>query len=179
MILTETVNALLIGGHAHAWKVLLAGEDEKRMNFLGCVHAFDLVFKSCSDINERNRLQLLFYFLLLMSIYASIIGTNIFSSVFQFLEWSFLKLLFFGNVCKLMQELIGSELDCFWGFFLEDGFFHWLYICMVWNLHELLKLVFFKKSSLFDNSFGGYFGLIFKCAGTFQQWDFVISIDKL
>ena len=43
----------------------------------------------------------------------------------------------------------------------------------------IAETCFFKKSSLFDNSFGGYFGLIFKCAGTFQQWDFVISIDKL
>ena len=102
-----------------------------------------------------------------------------FSHLFQFIGWSNLVLYFYGNVCNWIPKLIGLQMDYFCGFFLEDGFFHWLHICMDWNLHEMVKLVFFMTSSLFDNSFGGYFGLIFKCACTFQQWDFLISIDKL
>ena len=34
---------------------------EKFLNFLRCIHVFDLVLKYGSDINEGNWLQLLFY----------------------------------------------------------------------------------------------------------------------
>ena len=43
-----------------------------------------LVLKSCSDINEGNWLQLLFYFNVLMGIVALVIGMS-FLSVFQVL----------------------------------------------------------------------------------------------
>ena len=121
--------------------------------------------------------SLLFHFL--MGLFASVFGMSFFSSVFQFQVEVISYCTFYGNVCNWIRKFIGLQMDCFWGFFLEDGFLHWLHICMDWNLHELLKLVFFMTSSLFDNSFGGYWGLAFKCACIFQQWDFVISIDKL
>ena len=56
-----------------------------RKNFLRCIHAIDLVLKYGSDISEGNWLQLLFYFIVLMSIVASVIGMGFFSAVFQVL----------------------------------------------------------------------------------------------
>ena len=53
---------------------------EKTLNFLRCIHVFDLVLKYCSDINEGNWLQLLFYFIVLMGIVASVIGMSFFFS---------------------------------------------------------------------------------------------------
>jgi len=50
----------------------------KNLNFLRCIHVFDLVLKYCSDINEGNCLQLLFYFIVLMGIAALVIGLSFF-----------------------------------------------------------------------------------------------------
>ena len=49
---------------------------EPNLNFLRCIHVFDLVLKYGSDINEGNWLQLLFYFIVLMGIVASVIGMS-------------------------------------------------------------------------------------------------------
>ena len=49
----------------------------KNLNFLGCMHVFDMVLKYCSDINEGNLLQLLFYFIVSMGIVASVIGMGL------------------------------------------------------------------------------------------------------
>ena len=59
---------------------------EKTLNFLRCIHVFDLVLKYALDINERNWLQLLIYFIVLMGIVASVIGMSFFSAVFQVLD---------------------------------------------------------------------------------------------
>ena len=67
---------LLVGGPARAWNVFLACEDRKSLNFLRCIHVIDLVLKYGSDINEGNWLQLLFYFIVLMGIVASVIGMS-------------------------------------------------------------------------------------------------------
>ena len=69
---------MLVGGPARAWNVL-----EKTLNFLRCIHVIDLELNYGSDINERNWLQLLFYFIVLNSVLASVIGTSFFSAVFQ------------------------------------------------------------------------------------------------
>ena len=57
---------------------------ERNFNFLRGIHFFDLVFKYGSDINERNWLQLLFYFIVLMGIVASVIGMSFFRCVSGF-----------------------------------------------------------------------------------------------
>ena len=57
---------------------------EKTLNFLRCIHVPDLVLKYGSDINERNWLHLLFYFIVLMGIVASVIGMSFFSFVSGF-----------------------------------------------------------------------------------------------
>ena len=57
---------------------------EKTLNFLRCIHVIDLVFKYGSDINEGNLIQLLFYFIVLMGIVASVIWMSFFSCVLGF-----------------------------------------------------------------------------------------------
>ena len=56
----------------------------KNLNFLRCIHVFDLVLKYCSDIIEGNWLQLLFHFIVLMGIVVSVIGMSFFISVSGF-----------------------------------------------------------------------------------------------
>ena len=53
---------------------------EKTVNFLRSIHVFELVRKYGSDINERNWLQLHFYFIVLMGIIVSVIGMSFFCS---------------------------------------------------------------------------------------------------
>ena len=48
----------------------------KFLEFLRCIHVFDLVLKYSSDINEENWLQLLFYFIVLIGIVVSVIGMS-------------------------------------------------------------------------------------------------------
>ena len=55
----------------------------KHLNFLRCIHVIDLVLNYCSDINERNWLQLLFYFIVLMALVASGIGLVFFHLYFR------------------------------------------------------------------------------------------------
>ena len=54
---------------------------EITLKFLRCIHVIDLVLKNGSDIKEGNLIQLLFYFIVLMGIVASVIGMNFFSCV--------------------------------------------------------------------------------------------------
>ena len=56
----------------------------KSLNFLRCIYVIDLVLKYGSDISEGNWLQLLFYFILLMGIVASVIGMSFFQLCFRF-----------------------------------------------------------------------------------------------
>ena len=67
---------------------------EKTLNFLRCKHVTDLVLKYCSDINEGNWLQLLFYFIVLMGTVGSVVGMSFFSCVSGFrLKFSRIALL--------------------------------------------------------------------------------------
>ena len=59
---------------------------ENFLNFLRCILVFDLVLEYGSDINERNWLQLLLYFIVLIDTVASVIGMSFFSAVFQVLD---------------------------------------------------------------------------------------------
>ena len=128
----------------------------------------DLVLKYSSDINEGNWLQLLFYFIVLMGTVASVIGMSFFSAVFQVLDWNFLVLHFYGNVCNWILKVIWPRMDWFWGFLLENGFFPWLHICINWNLQELLSCYsYWTIWIFFDVQFEGHSGLFFKNACTF------------
>ena len=57
---------------------------EKTLNFLRCIHVIVLVLKYGSDINEGNWSQLLFYFVVLVGIVASVIGMSFFQLCFMF-----------------------------------------------------------------------------------------------
>ena len=57
---------------------------EETKNFLRCIPVFDRVLKCGSDINERNWLQVLFYFILLMGIVTAILGISFCSCVSRF-----------------------------------------------------------------------------------------------
>ena len=57
---------------------------EKTLNFLRCIDVIDLVLNYGSDINEGNWLQLLFYFIVLMRIVATVFGMSFFSYVSGF-----------------------------------------------------------------------------------------------
>ena len=84
---------LLVGGPACAWNVFLVGEEKKKI-FLRCIYVIELVLKYGSDINEGNWLQLVFYFILLMGIVASVIGLGLFQCVSGFrLKFSRIALL--------------------------------------------------------------------------------------
>ena len=137
---------MLVGGPARAWNVL-----EKTFNFLKCIHIIDLELKYGSDINERNWLQLLFYFIVLNSVIVSNIGKSFFSAVFQVLDRCFLVLHIDGNVCNWIPEVIWPRMGWFWGFLLGNAFLRWLHICMDWYLHELLSCFsFLTTSNFFD-----------------------------
>ena len=125
----------------------LRGPDET-LNFLRCLHVFDPVLQYGSHINERNWLQLLFYFIVLIGIVASVLLMS-FSALFQVLDWSFVVLHSDGNVCNWIPKVIWPRMDWFWGFLLENGFFRWLHICMDWNLRKLLKCYILLTASNF------------------------------
>ena len=143
---------ILVGGPVHAWKGFLACDDQKKSwVFLGCIHVFDLVLKYGSDMNERNWLQLLFYFIALMGIVAFVIGMTFFSAVFQVSDWSFLVLHFDGNVCNWIPKVIWPSMDWFLGFSFGNGFLRWLHSCMDWNLQKLLNYYSFSTTSSFSD----------------------------
>ena len=76
-----------------------------------------------------------------------------FSAVFEVLDWSFLVLHFWGNVCNWIPKAIWPRMDWFWGFLLKNGFFCWLNICMDWNLQEMLNCFSFLTTSIFFSIF--------------------------
>ena len=146
----EPVNA-----HAHRWPcaclICVSGlrRLERNFIFLRCIHVFDLVLKYGSDINEGNWLQLLFYFLVLMGMVASVIGKSFFPAVFQVLGWSFLVLNFDGNGCNWIPKVVRPRMDWFSDFLLENGFLRWLHICMDWNLQEMFNCYSILTTSTF------------------------------
>ena len=73
-----------------------------------------------------------------------------FSAVFQVLDWSFLVLHFYGNVCNWIPKVIWPRLDWFWDFLLENGFFRWLPICMEWNLKKCSIVILFWRQQFFS-----------------------------
>ena len=56
----------------------------KSLNFLRYIYVIDMVLKYGSDINEGNWLQLLFYFIALTGIIASIIEMSFLQLSFRF-----------------------------------------------------------------------------------------------
>ena len=111
---------------------------EKTLNIIGCINIFDRVLKGGSDINEGNWLQLLFYFIVLMGIVASVIEMSFFSYVSGFLL-KFSRIALIRKRLQFDSKVIWSQMDWFWGFLLENSFVRWPIMCMDWNLQELLN----------------------------------------
>ena len=75
---------------------------------------------------------------------------ELFSAVFQVLDWRFLVLHFDWNVCNWIPKVIWPRMNWFWGFLLENGFFVdflsvWTELCkscsvvVVFWRHQLLR----------------------------------------
>ena len=76
---------LLVGGPVPCLKCVSGLRRlEKTLNFLRCILVIDLVLNYDSDINEENWLQLVFYFIVLMGIVASVIGMGLLQLRFRF-----------------------------------------------------------------------------------------------
>ena len=129
----------------------LPAKIKKDLNFLRCIHVFDLVLKFCADINERNWLQVLIWLLCVGWNWWLGYWNEFIFSVFLLLEQNFLLLFFYGNVCNWFPKVIWPRLVHFCSLLLEYVSFGRLHICMDWNLKEVLKLVspllkkFFKR----------------------------------
>ena len=80
-VLMELVNALARWWHFACLKCFSGLRRlEISLNFLRCIHVFDLVLKYGSDINEGIWLQLLFYFFVLVGTVTAVIGISFFFS---------------------------------------------------------------------------------------------------
>ena len=140
-MLMEPVNA-----HARWWPcaclkfVFGLRRLKKTLSFLRCIHIKDLVLKYGSNINEGNWLQLLFYFIVLIGMVASVIGISFFSYVSGFGS-KFSRIASWRKrlLCKWFSKVIWPRMDWFWGFLLGKGFFRQLHICIDWNRQELLS----------------------------------------
>ena len=97
---------LPVGGPERAWNVLLV-KTRKNLNFLRCIHVFDLVIKYCSDIKERNWLQLLFYFIVVMGRVASNIGMSFFHLFSRF----YIEVFSYCNVKEMFANGIQNWFD--------------------------------------------------------------------
>ena len=115
---------------------------KKNLIFWRCLHFLDLVLKYCSDINKRNWLQLLFYFLFLMGLIASVFGMSFFlcfnfwveviSYCFLRKRWKWIRKLF---VYKWIDFWFSS-----WNMAFFIGFISvWIETCInCWNLFFLM-----------------------------------------
>ena len=141
---------------------------QKTLNFLRRIHVIDLVLEYGSDIKERNWLQLLFYFIILMDIVSSLIGLSFLLTVSKVLGRTFLVLHLDGNVCKWIHKVIRPWMNWFWVFLFKNGFFRWLHIVTDWNLQWLLNCYSFWWHRFVWCLVWGVFGLLFKVVFTFQ-----------
>ena len=94
-----------------------------RKNFLRCIHAIDLVLKYGSDISEGNWLQLLFYFIVLMGIVASVIGMGFFFSCVSGFRLKFSRIALLRKRLQLDSKSDLTKNGLILGFLLENGFF--------------------------------------------------------
>ena len=94
---------------------------EKSLNYLKCIFVFDLVLQSCSDIKYWNRMQLFFYFIVLIDIVASVVGTCFVYCVSRCRLKFFFA--FWGKVCSWFPKLIWSQMDWVWGSFSKLGLY--------------------------------------------------------
>ena len=106
----------------------------KNMNVLRCIHVFGLVLKSFAEMNEGNRLQLLFYFIVLMGIVALVIWLS-----FSYLGFGCFRLKFSSIALSRKRLQLDSESDVTTtGLFLES--FVWLCLVLLTPYLHIVKL---------------------------------------
>ena len=91
---------------------------ERNLDFLRCIHVFDLVLKFGSDIKEGNWLQLLHHFIGLMGLNALVIWMKFFKLCFRF-RMKFSRIALWGERLHLDSK---SDLTMNWlilGFFVQ------------------------------------------------------------
>ena len=106
---------------------------EKTLNFLRCIHVFDRVLKCGSDKDEGNWLQLLLYFLVLMSIVASAIEMSFFN-FFSGFRLKFCRIALWRKRMQLDSQSYFATKGLFLVFLLGNDFFRrllsvWTEIC--------------------------------------------------
>ena len=140
---------------------------EKNLNFLRCIHIFDLVLKFGSDINEGNWLQLLLHFTVLVGKNASVIRMKFFVLCFRFSIEVFLYCALTETFANGFPKLFGHEwIDfvffCSWmAFFVE-------FISLRTEICNGCSIVFFWWHRYVWCLVWGVFGLLFKVVFTFQ-----------
>ena len=122
---------------------------EKTLNYLRCIHIFDLVLKYVSDKKEGNWLQLLFYFIVLVGIVACVFGMSFCSFVSCF-RLKFSRIALWPKRMQLdsKSDLITNGLIL--AFFVGK----WL-LSLTWNLNGLklartAQLLLFLTTSIFS-----------------------------
>ena len=94
----------------------------KSLNFSRCIYVIALVLKYVSDINERNWLQLLVYFIVLVGIVASVIGLSFFSYVSGFRS-KFSRIALLRKRLQLDSKSGLTTNELILGFFVEKWLF--------------------------------------------------------
>ena len=123
---------------------------EKTLNFLRCIHVFDRVLKCGSDKDEGNWLQLLLYFIVLMGIVASVIEMSFFN-YFSGFRLKFCRIALWRKRMQLDSQSYLTTNGLLLVFLSGNGFFRRLFVCMDWNLQELLNCCsFLRTSNFFD-----------------------------
>ena len=135
----------------------------KILNFLRYIHVLDLVLNYSSHKNERNWVELLFYFNVLMEKAAVILGLSFFKPVYQVLDWSFLVLQYYGNVCSWNPKVIWPPLGYF-GIFcwnmpqFVDFISAWTNICKNCSI-----VILFWRHQFFSLVWGVFTSVLWKC----------------
>ena len=143
---------LLVGGPARAWDVFLAGDDWKKLEIF---QMHTCLWPGAQILFRHKWKNLATASLLLHCIdgYSCLwYWKEIFSSMFQVLDWSFLALQCHGNVCNWNPKPNCPRLRIFWSFLLEYASFRRLHICIDCNLHELISCYSFLRTSKFFDS---------------------------
>ena len=147
-MLIQTVN---VPARWWPWMCLKSDSGLRRLEKTGTFWDAYMSLTWCSIIvltNGGNWLHLLFYFIVLLGIFSSVLGMSSLICVSGF-RLKFFVFQCHGNVCNWIPKVIWSRMGWFRNFSLEYSFF-WIHICMDWNLHELLKLAPFWRHRIFS-----------------------------
>ena len=104
---------------------------EKTLKFLRYIHVIDLVLRYGSDINEGNWLQLLFYFIVLIGIVASVIGMSFFFSCVSGFRLKFSRIALWR---KCLQWDSKSDLT-------TNGLILWFYVFFCWKMASFVDFI--------------------------------------